>query len=211
MYITNKNNLNFINMKKLHKIHFFKIITIFFIIFILVACKKPHPDEFREPFTEEQMGWISNLENPKYKRVLKISDSIGNTIYKIDTLKSRSEKKVYFMNDVINDEYIINYYEGNYSVELGINPIESNTSFIASILINNYPDFKAEITAKYIYQLSNYQTQSIQLNNEIYDNVYVIENNRDTLSESIKKLVYKKEIGFVYIEKNNGNSIILIN
>jgi hypothetical protein len=186
------------------------LILIIFTAFVFESCKKRHPDEFREPFTNEQLGWINNLENPVYRRVLKTTDSIGNTIYKIDTLKSRSEKKVYFMNDVINDEYIINYYEGNYSVELGINPIEFNTSFITSILINNYPDFKAEITAKYIYRVSNYQTQSIQLNNVIYDNVYVIENVKDTLSESIKKLVYKKELGFIYMEKVNGNNITLI-
>ena len=186
------------------------LILIVFTAMLFESCKKQHPDVIREPFTEEQMRWINNLENPKYKRVVKISDSLGNTLYKIDTLQSRSEKKVYYMNDVINDEYIINYYEGNYSVELGINLVEFNTSFISSILINNYPDFKAEITAKYIYLVSNNQTQSIQLNNVIYNNVYVIENVKDTLSESIKKLVYKKEIGFLYMEKNNGNNITLI-
>lgn len=208
MYIKNKNNLNFINMKKLHKIHFFKIITIFFIIFILVACKKRHPDEFREPFTEEQMGWINNLENPKYKRVVKITDSTGDTILKVDTLIAQTRQIIFDRNDVMNDEYIIFYYTGYYECGLGkIDETDLNLSFYSTINTENQYDFVARLYDYYGVDLLKVAPDTAMINGKLYNDVYKMKN----CQYNYKYIYFKKNLGFLYLEKLNGNNATIIN
>ena len=196
-------------MKKLHKIHFFKIITIFFIILVLVACKKRHPDEFREPFTDEQMEWINNFENPKYKRVLKVKDSTGDTIIKVDTMISNTRKIVNKNDDVIEDEYIISHYTGFYEFQLGSGyDSDLNLGFYSKINISNYDNFIVRLLDDYNgLEILKIIPDTAMINGKLYNDVYKMENCQSTF----RYIYFKKEIGFLYMEKVNGNNITFIN
>ena len=212
MYINKNNILNLINMKKLHKIHFLKIITIFFIIFILIACKKRHPDEFREPFTEEQMGWISNLENPKYKCITKSTNSQGDTIITIDTVLSKAGFNYEKTSVIQNDEYLITYYEGHYVFYLSYNTLINDFVFYnLEIEINNLNDFQAILNYNVFHNNITFsKVDTAFINGICYNEVYKIENFDPNCPEKLKKAYFKRGIGFLYLEKYNGSNATLI-
>ena len=171
------------------------------------ACHKSHPNENRDPFTEDQLQWIECIENPSYKVSTKELDTAGNEITVVDTLVANTNSGTSQMSDVINDEYVIRYYSGSYQFQLGF----GDSSFYSIIKINNEFEFTSIIYLNVVDNvITNYNTDTAKINNTVFTNVYKFENLPNPYSADIAKCYYKKGMGFLYFEKTNGDKAEII-
>jgi hypothetical protein len=173
------------------------------------SCKKPHPNEFRDPFTADQLHWINtSIANPKYRVSTKELDTTGNQITIIDTIEAQTESKTNQTSSVIGDEYAIYYYHGLYEFLLTVN--DTNT-FDANIEIDNESDFTIKIMIySDSYNIASYQPDSAKINGVVYTDVYKLTNLPAYSSNNLAKLYYKKGMGFIYFEKFNGSTAEII-
>ena len=184
------------------------LILIIFAAFVFESCKKPHPDVIREPFTDEQMGWINNKTNPKYKCISNTVDSFGNNIEVIDTIISNTYQVVYEQEDVVNDEYLINYYNGEFYLWFSNSNKELSNYFSIEIVINNAENFNAKLFYALRYDITNIKTDTALINNIVYQDVIKIIGLSNVVN--FEKIYFKKNLGFLYLEKPNGNNATLI-
>ena len=179
------------------------LILMIFAALVFESCKKPHPDEFREPLTEDQLAWIYNKENPKYR--CEYLDTNHNII-SIDTISSSTWTSYSDYSDLCGDEYTIYYYKANYSFGLGRPELEFDPdAYYLNIIINNQNDFIVELDIINLFNITNINVDTITLNGRYYENVFKFEN-----IDFFKKIFFKKGIGFLYLEQNNGNNATLI-
>lgn len=184
---------------------------IIFTAFVIESCKK-HPNVVREPFTEEQFGWINNMENPKYKCLTKSANSKGDTVFNIDTIASRAGFNYEKISELQNDEYSITYYKGHYVFYLGYKTSINNFVFYnLEFEINNLNDFQVIINYNvYYYNITFSKADTAFIDGTNYNDVYKIENFNPNCPENLKKVYFKKNLGIIYLEQFNGNKATLI-
>lgn len=176
------------------------LILIIFTALLLESCKK-HPDVIREPFTDEQLMWIYNRENPKYR--CEYLDANHNII-SIDTLSSSTWTSYSDYSDLCGDEYTIYYYKANYSFGLGRPELEFDPyAYYFNLEINNQSDFAVNINET-ATNLQNLTTDTALVNGILYNEVYKISD------YGYKHIYFKKGIGFLYLEKFDGSNATLI-
>jgi len=175
------------------------------------ACHKSHPNENRDPFTEDQLQWIECIENPSYKVSTKELDTAGNEITVVDTLIANTNSGTSQTSDVINDDYAIYYYCGSYQFFLG-KAISGDTNvFTATIEIDNEFDFAVKIRINIdIYNILPYQPDTAKINDIVYTDVFKLVNLPIHFPQSITECYYKKGLGFIYFKKSNGNTAEII-
>lgn len=193
----------------------FRKVFLFSLLLLSISisgCKKEHPAETREVFTSDQLGWIINKINPKYRCVTKTTNLQGNIITSIDTIDSEAGGGYYQTNGTDDyDQYVINYYTGGFSFKLayiiaGIDSVYYNLY----LEINNRNNFQARlIDYPNFYYLTQFQTDTATIDGVIYHDVYKIYEGA-YLPQSITKVYFKKGIGYLYLEQANGNNATLI-
>lgn len=188
----------------------FKLLAILLLILIIVGCKK-HSDEVRDPFTNEQMGWINNLKNPKYRCITKSTNSQGNVIA-IDTVVSETEYYYQKSSTIQNDEYSITYYWGYYRFWLGYINTEQNSVFYnLDIDADNINTFQAILRRNTDYiDINKYSSDTTLIDGVLYHDVFKIDNLTEYSPIAIKKIYFKKGIGYLYLEQFNGNNATII-
>lgn len=180
------------------------LILIVFTALVFESCKKQHPDEFREPFTDEQLAWINNKTNPKYRCISNTVDSLGNNIEVIDTIISNTYQVVYELEDVVNDEYLIKYYNGEFYLWFSNLIKNLSSNFSIEIVINNAENFNAKLFYTLRYDITNFKTDTALVNGILYNEVYKISD------YGYKHIYFKKGTGFLYLEKFDGSNATLI-
>ncbi|MCX6232167.1 MAG: hypothetical protein NTZ33_11555 [Bacteroidetes bacterium] len=164
------------------------------------GCKKDRSFTERPPFTEDQLGWINNKVNPKYRCIAKTTNTQGDSIIVIDTVVSNTKiiNKQYFST---NDDDNISYYEGYFYFGIGY----INAGYGLSIEINNEYDFYVKLKGNF-YDNFSYTIDTANINGVLYTNVYKFENLIIPYQKSNVKIYFKKNIGFLYVEQVNGNN-----
>ena len=183
------------------------LITIL-IIAGFISCKKQQPDVYKDPFTSDQLKWVNNIQNPIYKVITKTTDSSG---IRIDTITSTTNNRVDYTNNLINDDYTIFYYSGQYRVSIYkevLNPIYSYWTNISLEISNEY-DFGITIDPSYNYK-TNLPTDTATVNGIFYNDVYDFANAGYFSASIYKKLYFRKGVGFIYIEKTDGSKAIML-
>jgi len=183
----------FVAIKK----HTFTILSILLLSVFIASCSKDDGIA-RPPFTTDQLGWINNLVNPKYRCVTKTINTQGDTIITIDTLVAHTNTTNYLLNGTISGDNIA-YYEGCFYFTLW---------YSINIDINNYSDFIAKLTVHNTYDITHYSTDTAMINGNIYHDVYKFSNLPP--QNYFKNLYFIKNIGFLYLEQANGNYATII-
>ncbi|MFZ4402305.1 MAG: hypothetical protein ACOYO1_19905 [Bacteroidales bacterium] len=191
-------------------LNFFTLfIIIAFIVFSIGGCKKDNSAETRDVFTSDQLGWINNVVKPKYRCITKSKDTQGNIITTSDTIEAYTKMTNYQMSTT-SGKYV-SYYEGSFYFSVGYINTESDTVIYTIIIdINNINEFIVKLSQIYSYDITHFRSDTCNINGVLYYDVYKLKDLTAYSPESTIKIYFKKGIGFLYLEKANGNNATMI-
>lgn len=181
-----------------------KQITIFILSATLLSgCKKNPFDTYRDEFTNEQLLWIQNSDNPKYRVITEkskflvisrdtvlVSTQTNKNVGQIKHVGAKSFGNLYYYEGFYELAFV-NFF--NFFLEATVkidNQLEFNASMCNSKLdVNNMPDtaLVAGVLHNNIYKCKYSWYQGMQY-----------------------QMYFKKGIGFIYFEKDSltGNGYV---
>jgi len=176
-------------------------LIVLFIAISIYGCKKAF-DTHQPAFTAEQLEWIQNIENPKYRVIMQkeptivIDTIITSAITEVYEIKGSGDLYLPGNNYYFSGYYTLkfaNFHQFNAGLSVAINNVSVN--FFNVSIFNGDPRTKVTDTAS--------------INGVVYDKVYKLVSNWSNRNTGVvfkEKVYFKKGLGFIYFSKDSIGS-----